>query len=187
MASSVVAFFGLFMALGGLFVIFVMLDRRRNWKRRKGNHQTGPEREYFRDLSDASTREADDDDLDASHHRQDQLLLPDELASDSQECLVLVISDSSLAFGICVFRNDREVEYFCEEIPEEDGSQAVGNSGRRASRCLMAALRAWSEKWYFAETINLLCQEEETVRLAHIFSKGSLLRKMSLHYYLQIV
>ena len=29
----------------------------------------------------------------------------------------------------------------------------------RAYRIAMAAVKAWSEKWYFAEAVNILCQE----------------------------
>jgi hypothetical protein len=45
-------------------------------------------------------------------------LLYDEYLTETQECLVVVSSSGNRAAAVCCFRNDADVEYFVEDIPE---------------------------------------------------------------------
>jgi len=97
-------------------------------------------------------------DVDDLSDKNDDVVFEEHMTI-SQECLVVISYNEVRAVAVCCFRNDAVVEYFIEPIPECCNIRPRENQHGRARRIAMATIKAWSEKWYFAEAVNILCQE----------------------------
>ena len=76
-------------------------------------------------------------------------LVYEEFDSARHEVLAVCLENSDKAVGICLFLNDREVEFYTETFPDccrnnTDGADIV-------FRNTMAAVSAWASKWTYAE------------------------------------
>ncbi len=68
------------------------------------------------DSEDVAAANGDSVEIDLAEH-ESQTLLPEEYHTERQECLVVVSVDETRAAAVCCFRNDKDVEFFVEEIP----------------------------------------------------------------------
>ena len=148
-------------------IISAFIRRREKWLQSKDDgHHFGHGR-----YEKVATEDEEDDmeiaDDGHSHHevvRKSKDIFEEHMTT-AQECFVVISCGNERAAAVCLFRNDAAVEYFVEDISEcYERKSTKPLQSDLAHRVVMAALAAWSEKWYFAEVVNILCQEGSVVR-----------------------
>lgn len=89
-------------------------------------------------------------------------LVYEEYDSQKHEVLAVCLENSDKAVGICLYLNDREIEYYEETFPDCCRNNTEGSD--YVFRNVMAAVSFWATKWTYAEAVNLLCQSGDLVR-----------------------
>ena len=148
-------------------IISAFLRRREKLEQRKDDGARG-----HGQYEKVATEDEDEMEIADDGHSNDEVVrksndILEEHMTIAQECLVVILCGTERAAAVCLFRNDAAVEYFVEDISEcreRKCSKALQLQSDLAHRVVMAALAAWSEKWYFAEAVNVLCQEGSVVR-----------------------
>jgi len=95
-------------------------------------------------------------------------LLYEEFDTNKHEILAVCLENEDRAAAICLFLNDKEIEFYSEQFPPCCRSHDDGSD--RVFRSVMTAVSHWAPKWTYAEAVNLLCQSRDFVRKV---SKGT--------------
>ena len=91
---------------------------------------------------------------------QRENMVYDEYESFTHDCIVAIANDSEKYVGICLFLLDRQVEYFVEDFAKDDKTKY---NSLLALKSTLSGISHWSDQWYSAESVNLLCKDKNVV------------------------